>query len=196
MAVELAVDDSERSYNQSEKDQLTRNLYVLAEHLRQPGSHIFPYSRELICRWHRALFNGVRAHAGRMRDGDFGTDVLRFGPHYSCRREQVTELIERHVTNVNVLNRQITSQTRPIELVRAALYLHAEFIFIHPFEDGNGRIGRLIANYWLRRWGLPSLIIEASKVEYISRLNHYYVKNDLQPLLDWVMRLYAQMFKM
>ena len=195
MAIESADDDPERSYSQSEKDQLTSNLYVLAEHIRQSGNHSQPYSSELICRWHRALFSGVRDHAGRMRAADFGTDVLSFGPHYSCRREEVAELIERHTANVNVLNRQITSQTKPIELVRAALYLHAEFIFIHPFEDGNGRIGRLIANFWLRRWGLPGLVIEATKREYVARLNHYYMKNDLQPLLDWAMRLYAQMFK-
>lgn len=40
-----------------------------------------------------------------------------------------------------------------------AAYAHARFVSIHPFADGNGRLARLIANYFMWRAGLPSLLL-------------------------------------
>lgn len=56
----------------------------------------------------------------------------------------------------------------PIEL--AALF-HYRYIRIHPFEDGNGRISRLMVNYILRSHGWPMLVVKtAAKKEYIEAL--------------------------
>lgn len=57
----------------------------------------------------------------------------------------------------------------PIEL--AALF-HYRYIRIHPFEDGNGRIARLIVNYILLRHNYPMIIIESKdKGNYLTALN-------------------------
>jgi len=57
----------------------------------------------------------------------------------------------------------------PIEL---ASILHYRFIRIHPFEDGNGRIARLLINYVLLRNNLPILVIQSSdKKEYLRILH-------------------------
>ena len=57
----------------------------------------------------------------------------------------------------------------PVEL--AALF-HYRYIRIHPFEDGNGRIARLLANYILARHGWPMIVIRnRNKREYLDALH-------------------------
>jgi Fic family protein len=56
----------------------------------------------------------------------------------------------------------------PIEV--AARFHHA-FVHIHPFDDGNGRISRLMVNYILMRNGLPPIVIKSSeKSKYLNAL--------------------------
>ena len=43
--------------------------------------------------------------------------------------------------------------------VELATLFHYRYIRIHPFEDGNGRIARLMVNYILARHGLPMLVV-------------------------------------
>ena len=57
----------------------------------------------------------------------------------------------------------------PIEL--ASLF-HYRYIRIHPFEDGNGRISRLMVNYILYRHGYPMIVVKsADKTNYLTALN-------------------------
>ncbi len=57
----------------------------------------------------------------------------------------------------------------PIEL---ATLFHYRYIRIHPFEDGNGRVSRLIVNYILHRHGYPMIVVKSSdKSNYLTALN-------------------------
>ena len=57
----------------------------------------------------------------------------------------------------------------PVEL--AALF-HYRYIRIHPFEDGNGRIARLLMNYILAKYGYPMIVIRSkSKKAYLDALH-------------------------
>jgi Fic family protein len=59
-------------------------------------------------------------------------------------------------------------QLHPVEI---AARWHYEFVKIHPFDDGNGRIARLIMNYILLKNGLPAVIIKsADKTNYLAAL--------------------------
>ncbi len=68
--------------------------------------------------------------------------------------------------------------------LHVAVYSHAEMIRTHPFEDGNGRSGRLLMGAILVRLGMRQIPVESCKQEYIATLNHYYQTRDIQPLLD------------
>lgn len=66
--------------------------------------------------------------------------------------------------------------------IELAAYTHAEFVRIHPFEDGNGRTARLIMNYQLMAQGfLPVSIAKENRLEYFETLEQYAVNKDLKP---------------
>ena len=63
-------------------------------------------------------------------------------------------------------------------LVRAAL-LHGEFVFIHPFVDGNGRTARLLMNFEAMKNGYLPIIIKADlKAKYYDSLDKAMVEHD------------------
>ena len=53
-----------------------------------------------------------------------------------------------------------------------AAFLHYKFVLIHPFDDGNGRVSRLVMNYHLMKNGYPPIIVKsADKKNYLYALH-------------------------
>lgn len=67
-----------------------------------------------------------------------------------------------------------------------ATYFHQQFLnVIHPFSDGNGRIGRIFTNLLLLKNGYPPVFIkEVNKDEYLKRFE--LSDNDMNPMLDFM----------
>ena len=96
--------------------------------------------------------------AGRFRrQGEY----VRVGTHIAPAPEHVERMME------NVLL-TYSSDLDSYFLDKIARF-HLDFETIHPFCDGNGRIGRVIINFQLLRLGLPRLIVRNSDKERYYR---------------------------
>ncbi len=114
---------------------------------------------ELILLLHRMLIGGIDdAIGGRFRrEGEY----VRVGMHIAPAPEHVERMME------NILI-TYSSDLDSYCLDKIALF-HLDFETIHPFCDGNGRIGRVIINFQLLQLGLPRLIVRNSEKETYYR---------------------------
>jgi Fic family protein len=161
--------------------------YVAAMKEAMTNLHTLPFSSRLIRETHRTLLQGVRGkhkQPGEFRQsqnwigGATLSDAIFVPPIHSSIAELMSD-IERFVHN----------QTNYFpELLKVAL-VHYQFETIHPFLDGNGRIGRLmIPLYLVDRKILKQPVLylsdffERNRTNYYDNLMRVRVKNDL---LQW-----------
>lgn len=77
------------------------------------------------------------------------------------------------------------NETHPVVL---AAMLHYNFVRIHPFDDGNGRLSRLLMNYILFKHHLPPVVIRsADKKEYLRALSEADAGN-VVPIIEYIAR--------
>ena len=80
-------------------------------------------------------------------------------------------------------------------LVLAAI-LHNQFEHIHPFQDGNGRVGRLLLNFILLKNNYPPISIKLEdRKEYYQTLQEYSKRDNLKPTLDFLIKQYKKTLK-
>ena len=73
------------------------------------------------------------------------------------------------------------------DVLKAAAYFHLRFEYIHPFADGNGRVGRALLNYYLMIYNYPPIIIfEDDKNQYFNALALYDRDEEMQPMYDFL----------
>jgi excisionase family DNA binding protein len=82
---------------------------------------------------------------------------------------------------------------RPVSVVEGAALLHMEFVNIHPFVDGNGRLARLLLNLYLMRNGYPPIIIrKVDRKSYMSAIRTSQSKGDHYPFIHLIARYTEQ----
>ena len=74
--------------------------------------------------------------------------------------------------------------------VERAARVHADFVKIHPFVDGNGRTSRLLMNLELMKSGFPPVVLPVeNRLEYYETLDRAHTKNDYEPFLMLIAKI-------
>jgi Fic family protein len=156
------------------------------KYLRNTKQHI---SISLIRELHRLVFMNSKQFAGSLRkEGEEVAVVDSSGNiiHRGARSDRVISLLRQLVGWYN------KNRARYPPLILAAV-VHNRFEGIHPFRDGNGRIGRLLVINILIKHGMPPLNIELkNRTEYYEALQEYELHGDIRPTIDLFLKEYRR----
>ncbi|MCA1726099.1 MAG: Fic family protein, partial [Actinobacteria bacterium] len=135
-----------------------------------------PISRRLLCEVHEILMKDVRGGEPHKTPGQFRRSQNWIGggsPETARFVPPPWELVGEVFANLE----SFLHDTEPMPAVVKAGIAHAQFETIHPFLDGNGRVGRLLITFWLveqRILSKPllylSLYLKEHRDEYADRL--------------------------
>lgn len=135
-------------------------------------------SEELILKWHKNIFGETKSDIS----GEYREYLVRVGDHRAPDWQNIPILMKDFIKFLQ------EKKLNPVEFSARA---HYRFEKIHPFGDGNGRIGRLIMNYILWFNGCPMLIIE-----YKKRKSYYKaLKRDEDGFVNYFLRRYLSVHK-
>ena len=164
----LNIDDVEEVTN------YLRAFRFVQDNLRKPTG--LPISVRLMCEAHQLLLDGARGagkQPGQLRKSQNWIGGTR--PGNAVFVPPPADLVPRLLGDLERYIHQDAAALPP--LVRIAL-IHAQFETIHPFLDGNGRIGRLLIAALLEQWRLlPEPLLYLSgylkqhQLEYYRRLS-------------------------
>lgn len=144
-------------------------------------------SLELITRLQRICFEGSKSFAGKLRDVEV---VIRNAYGEIVHQGIPKEETKRELEDMAGWYRDNSDELKP--LVLAAL-IHNQFEYIHPFEDGNGRVGRLLLNYVLLKHGYPPInILFEDRGRYYYCLQQYSKENKLEDTLEFLVEQYRK----
>ena len=113
------------------------------------------------------VYTTFTIHAGRYKTRPNSVRT-RYGETFTYASPEETPALMADLVNwYNDEERR--GEMHPVDL---AILFHYRYIRIHPFEDGNGRIARLLVNYILSRHGYPMVVVRSrEKKEYLEALH-------------------------
>ncbi len=133
-----------------------------------------------LCEWHRRWLGNVYEWAGQYRTVNMGKGSFQFA---------AAHLVPKLMQEFNDKFLAVYTPCRGIDeekLVNALAILHIEYILVHPFREGNGRLSRLLAVVMALQAGQPPLdfsYMDNNKNEYFSAiragLDNYQPMKDL-----------------
>jgi len=131
-----------------------------------------------LCEWHRGWLGEIYEWAGNYRTVTMSKGGFPFAavPQLPALMNNFDKQFLQKYTPCN--------RTKRDALVEAMAICHVEYIIIHPFREGNGRLGRLLATVMALQAGMPVLdfeVIEKDKDRYIKAI-HAGHSGDYEPM--------------
>ncbi len=168
----------------------TYGVAKAVEFIRKTREHA---SIDLILELHRLVFENSKSFAGKLREkgvevvvADSLGNVLHRGAPSIKVKQLLEELFKWYARH--------KKKYPPIVLAAA---VHNQFENIHPFQDGNGRVGRLLMNNILIKHNFPPVNIElTNRREYYASLQAFEHKHDLWPSIELILKEYRELKKL
>lgn len=172
-----AIENSTLTLNETEEilmGEVPRNLNLREVYEAKNLARVVDLIREisktkvldkgLILHLHEILMSGIDDEiAGRFRkQGEY----VRVGSHIAPSPEHLEGLVDKFL-------REFSSDIFTFPIAKIAKF-HLDFETVHPFNDGNGRIGRVLVNFQLQALGLPPIVIhDRNKKQYFKAFAKY-----------------------
>ena len=180
--VHAILQDNEKVMNSDEIEAV--NVAKAVEFIQNTSEEL---SLDLIKKLHGLCFKGSKDFAGKLRDVEV---VIRnaYGEivHQGIPKEEIGNELEELANWYN----EVKDELKPLVL---AAIVHNQFEYIHPFEDGNGRVGRLLLNYALLQHGYPPInILFEDRGRYYRCLQKYSSEDKLEDTLEFLVDQYRK----
>ena len=154
-----------------------------------------PLSLRLLQGMHKRLMRGVRGSS--KLPGEFRSSQNWIGGSRPSNAHFVPPPPTEMIQCLQSLEDYFHKDSPEHPLIRIG-YIHVQFETIHPFLDGNGRLGRLLIALLLEAWGLLdarllylSLHFKRNQQEYYKRLDAVRKRGDWEGWLDFFLRAYV-----
>ncbi len=147
-------------------------------------------SLELIKRLHFLCFEKTKRFAGKLRNVEV---VIRDSAGNIVHQGAPSAIVGKLL--LSLVNWYEKHKNKYPPLLLTAL-VHNEFENIHPFQDGNGRVGRLLLNYVLIKHSYPPINIRVKDGQkYYKVLQTFEKKNNIKPTLKFLISQYKKQHK-
>ena len=148
------------------------------------------FSLKLILKLHELCFADTKSFAGKLRDVEV---VIKDGKGEIVHRGAPKEILKPEIEELILWYEENIKNFKPLVL---ASIIHNQFEHIHPFQDGNGRVGRLLLNFILLQSKYPPInIFLEDRQEYYFTLREYSQNGELKPTLEFLIKQYKKMLK-
>lgn len=154
--------------------------------------HLDPSSIDDLLKAHKLMMNGLVPENGKFRSGGVGV----FNGEVLIHMAPPAKFVAEHIRNLFSWYQQ--SELHP--LIKSAVF-HYEFEFIHPFADGNGRMGRMWHSLLLGNWKelffwLPiEELIQSRQKEYYDALGEADVQADSTGFVEFMLEIIKDCLK-
>ena len=190
-ATELLVFEMQPRESKSEDDpeNLQREVFNYRKALQQGMSTDLPVSLRLVRDLHKTLLSGVR---GRDRTpGEFRTGQVAIGTNHRFTPPPPEKVME----CLDPLERYFHVEPSGYDPMVGCFLIHYQFETIHPFSDGNGRVGRLLLAIMLKElcglskpWLYMSEYYEKNREEYIEKLFNVSALGDWEGWIEFCLK--------
>lgn len=117
-------------------------------------------SQDIIQKIHEIVTKGILKDSGKYRTGNIRiTGSTATPPSYP----KIVKLMDEYIQNIKKIK---------INPIKKAAFMHHKLVWIHPFYDGNGRVARLLTNFYLMKKGYPPIVLKKEeRKKYYNTLN-------------------------